>query len=209
MNTKYVEWHKHEKLEEIADKIHGDLTKDIPIDIDYIIEAMGLEIDDVSNLKADFGIFGFLGKIKGRFTILIQKGDLSLTNYNTSLTLAEELAHFILHKPLFQDVKNIDDAFAFYASVKKESKMMIEFNAKHLAGAILIPRDHLRQKALKLYRENREVLDDLLKGDCDGIIDHLSSSLSDIYQAPQIAVSYRLKTKIIGFRESLKKEWLK
>ncbi len=205
MSTRFIKWHTHEELERIANEIHREFTCGVPVDIDYLIEMMGLEIHDITRLKEDFGLYGLLGKVKGKFTIFVQKGDFNLTNYNTNLTLAEELSHFLLHDKYFEDVNDIEGAHNFYVSLKKESELMMEFNAKHLAGAILIPQNSLKKEALKIYRKNEKVLRKLLK-DADSIIDHLSVPLGDLYQVPQIAVSYRLKRKIIGFKEFLKEK---
>lgn len=210
MSTRYIKWHKHEDLERIAKEIHKKYKCEVPIDIDFLIEIMGLDIRDINRLKEDFGLYGFLGKVKDRFTIFVQKGDFTTTNYNTNLTLAEELSHYILHKHYFEKVNDIDEAFDFYADMKKEADMMMEFNAKHLAGALLMPAEDLKIKALKLFKENKEILSKLLKNDCDQIISYLSITLSDIYRAPQAAIIYRLKAKVVGFREILKDEcgWL-
>jgi Zn-dependent peptidase ImmA (M78 family) len=206
MSTEYIKWHKHEELERIAKDIHKKYKCEIPIDIDFLIEIMGLDIRDISRLKEDFGLYGFIGKVRDTFTIFVQKGDFKITNYNTNLTLAEELSHYILHKHYFETVNDIDEAFDFYAHMKKEADMMMEFNAKHLAGALLIPLDDLKIKALALFKENKEILSRLLKNDCDQIINYLSIVLSDIYRAPQAAIIYRLKAKVVGFKEILKDE---
>jgi len=202
-----VQWHKHDDLEKIADKIHDKYTSDIPIDIDYIIEALGLEIIDISNLKEDFGLYGLLGKVKGQFTIFIGKGDFKITNYNTNFTLAEELAHYILHKSYFKNVDDIEEAFNFYTEISEKSEMMLELNAKQLAGAILIPREDLKKRASDIYNRNKKIFHDLLKNDCDGIIDQIAVPLCDCYRVPQNAVSIRLKSKAVGFKEFLKAEY--
>ena len=206
MSTKFIKWHTHEELEQIAKEIHKKYECGVCVDIDYIIEMMGLEIRDINRLKEDFGVHGFIGKVKGNFTIFVQKGDLKSTNYNTTFTLAEELSHYILHRHYFEEVNDIDEAFDFYAKMKQESNMMMEFNAKYLAGAILVPLEDLKDRALKIFRQNKEILKRLLDGDCDQIIDWISIELSSIYRAPQIAIIHRLKTKIVGFKSSLKDE---
>lgn len=206
MSTRYIKWHKHEELERIAKEIHKKYKCEVPIDIDFLIEIMGLDIRDINRLKEDFGLYGFLGKVRDRFTIFVQKGDFKTTNYNTNLTLAEELSHYILHKHYFEKVNDINEAFAFYADMKKEADMMMEFNAKYLAGALLVPVEDLKTKALGLFKANKEILSKLLKNDCDQIISYLSIALSDIYRAPQAAIMYRLKAKVVGFKEALKDE---
>ena len=167
---------------------------------------LGLEIFDIPRLKEDFGLFGLIAKIKDKFTIFIQKGDLTLTNYNTNYTLAEELSHYILHKKYFDKVTDFSDAYAFYNKIKEKSEMMMELNAKYLAGALLLPRAHLSSKAEEVYEEHKKILSELLDKNYDGIIDQIAISLSDVYRTPQGVIAYRLKNKTIGFKEFLKRK---
>ncbi len=169
---------------------------------------MGLEIFGINRLKEDFGLYGFLGKVKKRFTIFVQRSDLNLTNYHTNYTIAEELSHYILHKEYFKDVNDVQEALEFYTKISKESEMMMEINAKYLAGAILVPKDDLARRAKELYIINEPLFKDLLKNGndetCENIIIALSSSLSDVYHAPEGTISFRLKTKAVDFKEYLK-----
>lgn len=207
MNTNYIKWHTHEPLEKIASEIHKKYGCNVPVDIDYIVEMMGIELFDISRLKEDFGIYGFLGRVQGQYVIYVQKGAFDTTNYNTTLTIAEELTHYILQKKYFKDVKDIEGAYSFYADISEKSKSMMEFNAKYLAGAILVPADILKKEAISLIEKNKDVLFSILRDDFNEIIDNVSSKLRDVFLVPENAVSYRLRTKIIGFKEFLKKEY--
>lgn len=131
MSINFVKWHKRTTLEQVADEIHRRFTSEVPIDIDYITEMMGLEIIDISRLKEDFALYGFLGQVKKKFVIFVQKGDFKLTNYHTNFTIAEELSHFILHKEYFKNVKDFNEAVEFYTKIAQQSEMMIELNAKY------------------------------------------------------------------------------
>jgi Zn-dependent peptidase ImmA (M78 family) len=205
MSIKFVKWHKRKTLEQVADEVHKRFTCQVPIDIDYITEMMGLEILDISRLKEDFGLYGFLGQVKKKFVIFVQKGDFKLTNYYTNFTIAEELSHFILHKEYFKNVKDFNEAFDFYTKIAQQSEMMIELNAKYLAGAILLPREHLKKKATEAYKQNESVFNEILKKgneeSCEAIIAGISSSLIDIYRVPEGPIAFRLKTAAIGFKE--------
>jgi len=204
MNTRFIKWHKHKDLESIAEQVHKKFECEVPVDIDYIAEMLGVDIFDIPRLKEDFGLFGLIGKVKDKFTIFIQKGDLTLTNYNTNFTVAEELSHYILHEKYFDRVNDFTDAYEFYIKIKSKSEMMMELNAKYLAGALLLPTAHLEAKAKEVYEKNKKILSELLDKDCDEIINQISIFLSDIYCAPQGAIAYRLKSKIVGFKEFLK-----
>jgi Zn-dependent peptidase ImmA (M78 family) len=203
-----VKWVTHSELEQHAEKIHRTFECTIPVDIDYIAEQNGLEIIGISRLKEDFGVWGLLGKVKKKFTIFIQRADFNLTNYHTNYTIAEELSHYFLHKEYFKNVDNIQEAFDFYTKISKKSEMMIELNAKYLAGALLIPRDDLIFRAKELYTKNEPLLNELLKKNngeiCEQIIAALSSRLSDVYRVPEGEICFRLQRKLVGFKEYIK-----
>ena len=211
MSIKFIQWRNCKELEKIADGIHGRFTCEVPIDIDYIAEMMGLEIFDMDRLKEDFGLYGFIGQVKKKFIIFVQKGDLKLANYYTNFTIAEELSHFILHKEYFNNVKDINEAYNFYIKISKDSEMMIELNAKYLAGAILLPREHLKKKAMEAFKQNESVFDEIIKNgneeSCEAIIAGVSSYLTDSYHVPDGSISFRLKTASIGFREFLRSKY--
>ena len=210
MNIKYVKWYKQDSLELLADRILNTYHCEVPVDIDYIVEMMGLEICDIERLKEDFGLYGCLGQIKKKFVIFVQKGDLKLTNYYTNSTIAEELSHYILHKEYFKNVKDLNEAFEFYAKICKTSEMKMELDAKYLASAILVPREHVKKRALDAFKENETAIIEILKKDkediCEAVINSLSASLSDVYRAPDGTIAYRLKTKSVGFKEFVKKK---
>ena len=108
MSPKFIKWHKHKDLEQCASEIHKKLSCKIPIDIDFIVEMVGLELCGINRLKEDFGLYGFLGKVKGQFIIYVQRSDLNLTNYSINFTIAEELSHYLLHSDYFEDVSDLN-----------------------------------------------------------------------------------------------------
>lgn len=204
-----VQWYKHADLEQIAAKIHKQFDLSIPVDIDYLVEKVGLEIRDFKRLKEDFNLYGLLAKIKGKFVIFVQQGDLNLTNYLTNGTIAEEFAHYVLHRNYFSNVSNLESACEFYINLKADSEMKMEFDAKYLAGAILIPADHLKKEATSLFSSKESDINKIIKSDnddkCDLIIAGMATFLSDTYRVSEGVIAYRLKSKSIGFKEFLEK----
>ncbi len=215
MSTKpKVPWYKHAQLEKIASGLHQKYSlTNPPIDIDFLVEMEGLNLSDISGLKKDFGVYGLLARMKNEYVIFVDKGDLKLTNYHTNFTIAEELAHFILHSEYFKIVKNLNDAVSFYADfISQESKMVIELNAKYLAGAILLPKNHLQKLSIKTFEDNKHVFDEVMKSDmdmCEGIIEAIAGSLIDVYRVPTGAIAYRLKSETIGLKKYIKDKYVK
>lgn len=206
MSIKFIRWFKHKDLEGIAAEIHRRLKCEVPVDIDYIVEFAGLDIFDIERLKEDFGLYGSLAKVNKKFTIYVQRGDLKLTNYHTNFTIAEELSHYILHRDHFKNVNNFEEAYEFYNKISSTSEIKLELDAKYLAAAILLPRDHLRKKATEIYREYESIFKDVLNKDYEEIIDRIASRLSDIYRVPEGVISHRLKRPALKFKDFLKRE---
>jgi len=206
-----ISWYKHKKLEEIADGVHAEFAAEIPIDIDYIAEKRKIEILDIGRLKEDYATFGLLGKVKNKFIIFVQKGDLKLNNYHTNFTIAEELSHFILHREYFKNVKDINEAFDFYARLETKSQMIMEQNAKYLAGAILLPREHLKKKAMEVYKQNAPLFNEILENgneeNCEAIINGIASFMCDIYHVPEGRIAARLRTSTIGLKDFLRSKY--
>jgi len=213
MNTNYVKWHKQKDLEKIAADLHVTYQCKVPIDIDYLVETMNLELCVINRLKEDFGLFGLLAKIKGKYVIFVGKGDFRLTNYSTNFTIAEELSHYILHKQYFKNVRNIDEAVDFFEkTVSQQSEMMIEFNAKYLAGAILLPAEDLKDRSEEVYLGKKSTIAAVMKTAkdddiCDAVIDGIASSLTDVYRVPDRDISYRLRSQAIGFKNFVQREY--
>lgn len=205
-NINYVTWHKHKDLEKIAADIHSKFKCKVPVDIDYIVEMMGLEIFDIPRLKQDFRLLGLLARVKGKYVIYVPQGDLKLTNYSLNFTIAEELSHYILHKDHFEDVDDFVEAYEFYTKISEQSEMMVELDAKHLASAILLPKDSLRSSAEEIFHKNKAIYSKILDNNYDAIIDHIASSLEDKFKVPEGKIAQRLKCSELNFREFLKKE---
>ena len=66
-------------------------------------------------------------------------------------TLAEELAHFILHQDLYKDCKTLDERIEKEALLTIQENWYLETNAKALASAILMPKTLIEEQINKLF----------------------------------------------------------
>lgn len=211
MNTKkFVKWPTDSELEKLALKIRKQYDCGIPLDIDYLVEAAGLDLRCMPRLKQDFGVRGLLSRVKNDWVVFVQDDAFSLTNYETNFTIAEEFAHYILHKDMFASVVNFEEAYDFYINTLDEkSRMMMELGAKGLAAALLIPADDLLKKATTILKVHSKTLLPLVEDNLEDVINYISVPLSDEYQAPEHTVIFRLKKKLVGFKDLLKSEHVK
>lgn len=56
-------------------------------------------------------------------------------------TLAEEVAHFILHQDIYKDCKTLDERIEKESLLTRQENWYLETNAKALASAILMPKN--------------------------------------------------------------------
>lgn len=145
-----------------------------------------------------------LAKIKGKFVIIFQGEDDSPINYQTTFTIAEELAHYILHKDYFTSIQDIPSAIDFYSKLSRETEFNLEREAKQLAAAILVPLRDLKKEAVKVLKAHEKVLFDCCSDD-DEIIERIADHLSDRYQVVSEVIKRRLRSNICKFQEQVKK----
>lgn len=143
------------ELERIA---HEQLSKlgsgfTIPLDIDYIIEQLpGVDLDYYPALRDNYGLDGMVGPDLDTGEIIIYI-DVKLATSERFLrryrmTVAEELAHLILHRRAIELVK---DPKGFLGLHKLPNWYQYERNAKKLAAMILMPSEHVLKDSRDIY----------------------------------------------------------
>jgi len=143
-----------QELEHIAEGYHKKSGNDfyIPVDIELLLELEGIDLDIWPGLQANHKLLGMIliNPETKKFMVYI---DANLADYSAQrnryrMTVAEELAHFLLHKEAIQFVCHPDD-FRYLQSHAKWYEC--ERNAKRLAAAPLMPASYLIEDARKEY----------------------------------------------------------
>ncbi|MDD5421974.1 MAG: ImmA/IrrE family metallo-endopeptidase [Candidatus Omnitrophica bacterium] len=144
-------------LEEIAtvflSKFNTSVTP-LPIEIDLISEkSLGINIIDFSMLKEKYGLEGFLAL--GKKTIYIDGYLMDNDNFYNRyrFTVAEEVAHSILHGNLFKNIKDIEEYFDAFDKLKHFQVARMDQDAKYLASAILMPTEPFTELATEYIAE--------------------------------------------------------
>jgi hypothetical protein len=184
------------ELECIAEKFHGGLGDkfEIPVDVDLLLEsADGVDLDVWPGLSANHKLLGMAGIDPATKIIFVYIDDkLADTSANTRryrMTVAEELAHILIHRPAIEAVKTVEDFELIQGHHKWHS---YERNAKRLAAALLMPAPYLLKDARELYGKIITVLPDpymfpdLIKNKIIGL-------LADKYLVSVESMKYRLK----------------
>lgn len=160
----------------------------IPVDIDYLIETEpGVSLDTMRGLPQSFGVAGCVlhHADEGRFTVLIDEHVADTDETFARFTAAEELGHLVLHRPIMQAVRCLDDAVELHKSPAYYNTL--DRNAKRFAASVLMPADRLRAHAAVEYAELV-----VAKAETALILAKLVFRLSQRYRVSAHAMRYRL-----------------
>jgi Zn-dependent peptidase ImmA (M78 family) len=125
-----------------------------PVDIEVIIERdLEISILPFSELKRMYGIEAYLTLSKRNIYVDPFLMDLDQNEKRYRFTLAEEVAHGILHKDLFTGIKTPEDYLALYDKMNPSDYRKMDKDAKYLGAAILMPRSAFQDKAAEYYEE--------------------------------------------------------
>jgi hypothetical protein len=153
--TSLLRTYKVEELERIAQaqikEFGGQFT--VPVDIDYLIETLpGVQLDYYPALMANHQILGMVCREADtdRYLIFIDEGlaDSESQRARYRMTVAEEYAHLLIHRPAIETVQGIED---FRALQKFRKWYECERNAKRLAAMILMPSQYVLDDCRNLY----------------------------------------------------------
>ncbi len=172
----------------LAEHFGGDPP--IPVDIDLLAERLdGVLLDYARALREDHGLDGMVLRDvdTGELLILIDEW---LADHNPNryrMTVAEEVAHIVLHRPL---VDAIDSIETFRCLQRHAKAPEIERNAKRFAAALLMPGDAVTGAA-------REVYPKLVKtagfGDVQAVLKFMATLLAKQFEVSTETMSYRLR----------------
>lgn len=159
----------------------------IPVDVERIVEAMGLDIVPIPGLKTAFDVDGFL--TMDMTEIRVDQEVMMTTEVRYRFTLAHELAHRVLHADAFREIElpDTDAWFVFHTQLEDE---WFEKQANWFAGALLVPKTPL------LVRYQAALADaDLAGADVSEL-----SSYSKMTMAGAIADQFNVSAQVVHIR---------
>jgi len=186
------------ELEHIADKYHSGIGGkfEIPVDIDLLLEnTSSVDLDIWPGLAANHNLLGMSGINPDTNVIYIyiddKLADTSASMRRYRMTVAEEFAHILIHRPAIEAVKTAED----FKLIQNHPKWYIyERNAKRLAAALLMPAPYLLKDAPELYSEIITRLPEPYKfSNPEAIKNKITGLLADKYLVSVESMRYRLK----------------
>lgn len=169
----------------------------VPVDIDELLEKVpGVDLDIYPALAANHGLLGMAGvDDDGVLTVYIDDklADRSSALRRYRMTVAEELAHIILHRDAIEAVR---EPAHFKALHSHPEWYRCERNAKWLAAALLMPADHLirdsSEQFQQIMRALAKVEPEPIMPSSDTIVKHMGGRLADKYLVSAQSMGYRL-----------------
>jgi Zn-dependent peptidase ImmA (M78 family) len=147
--------HSKAELEQIADdflnrwgrgKYDGNGRS---LRVEALIEGYGYHIWPVPNLAQ---IAEAYIPVKAGYIFVDEDQYLNPWSFRVRFTLTEELAHVLLHRPIFEG-KDISQIIIIQQAITDAEYRTIERNAKYLAGAILMRRHLFKERFAFFFRQ--------------------------------------------------------
>lgn len=154
------------------------------IDLEKLIATKYEIIIDIHySLQQKYGVMAYMLTQSNRLFIDDKLIDNPRYTKRYRFTLAEELAHFIIHKEFYRSCRTVEERIERESALTRQEQWFLETNAKALASAILMP---------KLIIEDR--VNELLStiGDSPGHTYLIISTLSHDFDVNPKAVRRRL-----------------
>ncbi|MFH1847139.1 MAG: ImmA/IrrE family metallo-endopeptidase [Candidatus Omnitrophota bacterium] len=176
-------------LEQIAktftDTYHK--TKTLEVDIDYIIEkCLGWTIEARGSLVENHCIEAFVTKNK---VIYVDAYLMDCKERKYRFTLAEEVAHYTIHRIIYADCNNLEEHLNIYDRITANEYWRMDRNAKYLASAILMPAEIFEKRAFELY----EKIDKKKYKTNEAVLCKITLDLSNDFNISDIASKIRFK----------------
>lgn len=146
-----IKRHSNEHLEIIAEGFLKEKSAGyydgLSLLIEPLIESVGYTIFPIKGLAE---IAEAYIPVKRGYIFVDEDQYMNGGSFRWRFILAEELAHSLIHRPLF-DGKTPEEIAAFQEAISDKEYLNIEQEAKYLAGALLMPRKKFAERFDHFY----------------------------------------------------------
>ena len=174
----------------------------IPIEVENIAYYLGLDIWPVPGLRSSCDVIGALYRDHaGAYWVVVDEHMMDRQKNRYRFTVAEEIAHFVLHREQIEEAKDIAGAIALQQRLKNQYRFT-ESNARRLAAELLMPREPLRRDLAKAYTEVVAVVG---FRNFEAVAKQVTDMLSRKYVVSFLAMQYQLKAYSLRAYDAMKK----
>jgi hypothetical protein len=116
-------------------------SKNLPLDIEMMIEKNGHNIVSFQDLQKDFKIKGMVIKTTIGFDIGVDSYHYmnEKEEFYYKFTLAEEMAHILIHLAFFDEADSKENAIKIHNNLGENEYKIMENQAKNVANCLLLP----------------------------------------------------------------------
>lgn len=186
------------ELERIAaDALQGALRciKGRRVDIErLILEKFKLKIESFADLRRHWDAYAFIDTTARVIFIDADLMNEERFEKKYRFTLAEELAHFLIHRELFINCHTAEARMKIEDMLDEQTLLYMESNAKALASAILMPKACVEPLVESLASKYVDAEGHIL-------VDKLASTLAEEYDVNVQAAKRRMRN--LGYRQRL------
>lgn len=151
-----VREYKVRELQQHADRILASAFPSgftIPIKIENIAYHLDLDVWPVPGLRRSCDVIGTLYRDEtGTYWVVVDEHMMDHHENRYRFTVAEEIAHFVLHREAIDQARDIAGAIALQRRLTSRYRFT-ESNARRLAAELLMPRRALRKDLARAYAE--------------------------------------------------------
>lgn len=190
-----------EELEALAQRFlaehHASLEPPVPIE--EIVEFdLGLDVVPLPNLYRDFQIESWLSHDTRSIFVDLHQCEEMETRYRFSL--AHEVGHLLLHADLYRGSRlvSFEDWLAFHEGLDPILRDSMEWQARSLAGRILVPGAPLLKRAQQLLDRAKKRLPKAVAS--EALFGAISIPLADVFKVHEEVVRIRLSGDRLGRR---------
>ena len=163
----------------------------IPVEIENVADHLGLKIWPVPGLHRSCEVVGTLYRDgEGQYRIVLDEYMMDNRENRYRFTVAEEIAHFVLHREQIEKAKDITGAIALQQRLKNQYRFT-ESNARRLAAELLMPGEPLLRDLAKAYAEVVAVVG---FRNLEAIAKQVTDMLRRKYVVSYLAMQHQLKT---------------
>lgn len=157
MNIKTITYREyHQIANSFIRQVGFHLKTDLPLDIEQMIYVAGHHIVPITNLFREFSAKGVLIKKISGFDIGIDRNHWMDDNQDLffRFTLAEELAHILIHAPIYNGLTTVAEVISFLNDLPDEEYKKLDQQARNVASYLLFPQNLLENFIINFCEEN-------------------------------------------------------
>jgi Zn-dependent peptidase ImmA (M78 family) len=134
----------------------------LPVNVELLAAKTGCPVSTIDGLRPEFDLRGLVYKNihKDKFEIIIDSHHYQEEEYFSLFTIAEELAHLLIHKSIFEQIHSIEDRTKLDTVINESTRRLIEMQAKRVGSELLLPDFLFRPYMIKWFETNQKKVED-------------------------------------------------